>query len=284
MLCEICFNTSYGKLCDFCSKTIRGFSHMRMCKPCGKCKVVFPLTNKFFPPNKKVQYHHYCRNCLSTIQSGRFIRRKMSLCNWLGSKCCVCGFDECIEALDFHHVDPTAKSKFLTIGSLWNHSWNIILEEVAKCVILCSNCHRKYHAGLIDWNLILSEHQIVLELLKKFKPPNVAKPTRPNVPIKEIFQLDWNANSTSALVKKYNVSPTTIKRWAQKYNLASKKQITRKPPKEVLAELLDEKPQWQIAKEFGVSDKAVEKWRKSYNIPPKGRGYWTKIKFAKASL
>jgi 5-methylcytosine-specific restriction endonuclease McrA len=39
--------------------------------------------------------------------------------------------------LDFHHLDPTGKD--LSVG-------NAISSEIAKCVLLCSNCHRKLHA------------------------------------------------------------------------------------------------------------------------------------------
>jgi hypothetical protein len=46
--------------------------------------------------------------------------------------------------LDFHHIDPNKKdfalgriNKFLSIKLLQN--------EIAKCKVLCSNCHRKEH-------------------------------------------------------------------------------------------------------------------------------------------
>ena len=31
-----------------------------------------------------------------------------------------------------------------------NREW--LSQEIAKCVCLCANCHRKVHAGLIDLN------------------------------------------------------------------------------------------------------------------------------------
>ena len=58
--------------------------------------------------------------------------------------CRVCGEAEPI-ALDFHHLDPAQKD-----GSpLRQSSVKRALAEAAKCVILCANCHRKVHAGLI---------------------------------------------------------------------------------------------------------------------------------------
>lgn len=51
-----------------------------------------------------------------------------------------------IDCLDFHHVDPTTKR--FTIGK-YRHdipSIDNLKAEIAKCVVLCANCHRKQHA------------------------------------------------------------------------------------------------------------------------------------------
>ena len=29
--------------------------------------------------------------------------------NYKGGRCQICGYDKCIEALEFHHLDPTRK-------------------------------------------------------------------------------------------------------------------------------------------------------------------------------
>ncbi len=48
--------------------------------------------------------------------------------------------------LDFHHRDPSEK-KF-SIGRLKDYlSMRLLQNEIAKCRVLCSNCHRKRH-----WN------------------------------------------------------------------------------------------------------------------------------------
>lgn len=46
--------------------------------------------------------------------------------------------------LDFHHVDPSQKSFIVSTGPNRGYSKERILEEITKCVVLCSNCHRKY--------------------------------------------------------------------------------------------------------------------------------------------
>ncbi len=41
-------------------------------------------------------------------------RRKSNLIKVFHSRCCICGFDEFQEALDFHHVNPETKSFGIT--------------------------------------------------------------------------------------------------------------------------------------------------------------------------
>jgi len=57
--------------------------------------------------------------------------------------------EECQEnhpaCLDFHHLDFDEKEK--NVGQMiWQgYKQEAILEEIAKCKVLCSNCHRKVH-------------------------------------------------------------------------------------------------------------------------------------------
>lgn len=52
--------------------------------------------------------------------------------------------------LDFHHEDPTAKE--INIGTAVRQCWSVkrIEAEMAKCIVLCANCHRKLHASLAE--------------------------------------------------------------------------------------------------------------------------------------
>jgi hypothetical protein len=71
--------------------------------------------------------------------------RRLSVVKWLSSlrvQCAKCGETDPI-VLDFHHRDPSQK-KFQLIGSLcYSRSRETILKEVAKCDVLCANCHRR---------------------------------------------------------------------------------------------------------------------------------------------
>lgn len=72
--------------------------------------------------------------------------RRMSV-EYLGGKCQVCGYESCIQALDFHHLDPTKKS-FGISAKGFSRSWEKIQKELEKCVLICANCHREIHAGV----------------------------------------------------------------------------------------------------------------------------------------
>lgn len=52
---------------------------------------------------------------------------------------------------DAHHLDPSQK-KF-GIMSTASRPWEVVAEELDKCVLLCSNCHRKLHSGLISLDI-----------------------------------------------------------------------------------------------------------------------------------
>lgn len=77
-------------------------------------------------------------------------RRQEEQTKWLYSlktKCLICGETEAV-CLDFHHKDPTEKD--FTISQHRNKSKENLLKEIEKCVCVCSNCHRKIHAGIIN--------------------------------------------------------------------------------------------------------------------------------------
>jgi hypothetical protein len=62
--------------------------------------------------------------------------------------CLLCGEQE-PDCLDFHHLDPTQK-EFRIATACVGSSKERIAEEIRKCVVLCANCHRKLHAGVLS--------------------------------------------------------------------------------------------------------------------------------------
>jgi hypothetical protein len=62
--------------------------------------------------------------------------------------CELCG-ESTPECLDFHHRDPTLKEASIS-SVIGRWSLQRLQSEVAKCVLVCANCHRKIHSGRIS--------------------------------------------------------------------------------------------------------------------------------------
>lgn len=65
-----------------------------------------------------------------------------------GGKCQLCGYSKYIGALEFHHIDPDTKEFGLGLDGM-TRSWDRVKNETDKCVLVCSNCHREIHAGIV---------------------------------------------------------------------------------------------------------------------------------------
>ncbi len=68
---------------------------------------------------------------------------------YLGGKCFFCGYDRSYAALDFHHIDESSKKFGLSQDGL-TRSWEKTKLELDKCILVCANCHREIHVGLLQ--------------------------------------------------------------------------------------------------------------------------------------
>lgn len=135
--------------CEACSKAasrkrlVQGINSSE--KKCHKCGKVFTIKTNAY--NRL-----YCYDCVPEGMKDNGAERRSLIKRWAleekGNRCYICGYDRCKEALDFHHLDPTQKEFNLSSRDL-SSDWLIVKPEIDKCVLLCSNCHRELHAGLI---------------------------------------------------------------------------------------------------------------------------------------
>jgi hypothetical protein len=61
-----------------------------------------------------------------------------------GLSCGRCPEDH-VACLEFHHLDPMKKDLCVGYMARKGYSKQRILEEIKKCEVLYSNCHRKEH-------------------------------------------------------------------------------------------------------------------------------------------
>lgn len=77
------------------------------------------------------------RRKLSTNQRLLSFRAKVDALKAAPCSDCNACFDPV--AMDFDHVRG---EKFNGIAALWSYSWDFVLQEIAKCDLVCANCHR----------------------------------------------------------------------------------------------------------------------------------------------
>ncbi len=65
---------------------------------------------------------------------------KLKAIEYLGGQCTDCKNTFPPYVYDFHHLDPKIKDS--GIARIMGRTWEKIVPELNKCVLLCANCHR----------------------------------------------------------------------------------------------------------------------------------------------
>lgn len=163
-------------------------------------------------------------------------RTKERIVQAFGSKCALCGNKYPNEVYDLHHLDPKEKSFGLSNKHGICKSWNKIVVELRKCILVCSNCHRLIHNDLVD------------------VPENVTR-----------FDESFLSYKTT-IVADLEVCPVCGKKTKQPYNMtcsitcAAKKRSTIDWDSVDLLALYNEHKNYsKIGRMFGVSDSSIRK-------------------------
>jgi hypothetical protein len=93
---------------------------------------------------------HYAKH--QPYYAERQRKRKIELKEFLrlakdNQPCTDCGVKYPYYVMDFDHRDPSTKLDSVSILVTQNQSWKRIQEEIAKCDLVCSNCHRERTYG-----------------------------------------------------------------------------------------------------------------------------------------
>lgn len=81
---------------------------------------------------------------IEAVKKRRKKVRQMAV-EFKGGKCQRCGYNRCIDALEFHHLE-SSKKDFGISDKGYTRSWKKIQAELDKCQLVCANCHRELHA------------------------------------------------------------------------------------------------------------------------------------------
>ena len=65
-----------------------------------------------------------------------------------GGSCVICGYNHYMGALEFHHLNP--KEKDFNLSHMKKYTFDEkIKNELDKCILVCSNCHREIHGKVV---------------------------------------------------------------------------------------------------------------------------------------
>jgi hypothetical protein len=116
-------------------------------KICPRCKDE-KVIDEFYRRRNDANCSTYCKSCTTSITTERQRLVKQKAVDYLGGKCSICTYDRYLGALEFHHINPSEKD--FTIAELKLTSFEKIKAELDKCLLVCANCHREIHSGLIQ--------------------------------------------------------------------------------------------------------------------------------------
>jgi len=205
-------------------------------KECSFCKETKEIKEFHFKETEN-RYHSWCKKCLYTLQKNRWTDRKRKAVILLGGKCCKCGYDKCLNALQFHHIDPSKKE--FDWNKLRQKVWEDVITELKKCILLCANCHTELHSLPKNYDFIgggNDNNYLNKELLITGKCP---------ICDKDVHGTKYCSSKCSQL---------------------SSRKVKVRPTKEELVLKLAKTSMVKIGEEYGVSDNAIRKWAKEYGI------------------
>lgn len=149
-------------------KVIRLESHAKLSegkKSCTSCLTEKSLSEFYFRSKAKGILQSRCKECQVNNKYEYYLDNKEKLAakqrdrkaqavNFVNgikmqSGCSLCEESEPV-VLDFHHLHSVDKSDSISKMIRRRKTISEIQAEIDKCVILCSNCHRKVHAGIIQ--------------------------------------------------------------------------------------------------------------------------------------
>lgn len=109
-------------------------------RPCLLCGEILPY------PHPRSGYHRVCREFKDVLthrlKANQYKIEYEEYKRALGCK--LCGYNKCGAALEFHHREPELKTAQIA-RYLWVIHTPEAIAEIAKCDLLCSNCHREQH-------------------------------------------------------------------------------------------------------------------------------------------
>lgn len=173
-------------------------------------------------------------------------RQKENIIYVMGGKCACCGYNKCNSALELHHLNPDEKD--FTFSENTNRAWKTVVQELPKTILVCANCHREIHAGLIDAVTLQSS-------FNKQKADEVSQTIEKSKRGFHFCKICGKKVSSKAY-------------YCPECYGKSQREVER-PSREQLKLDIRTLPMIQVGRKYGVTDNAIRKWCDSMNLPRK---------------
>ncbi|HEU4943676.1 MAG TPA: hypothetical protein VFT10_00785 [Solirubrobacterales bacterium] len=126
---------------------------------CGRCERQKPVENFAWRRKARGQRDSYSRPCRAEHKQERYAANKQKYIDAAARRrravvaerielliaylrehpCADCGETDPL-VLEFDHL----RDKKFSIAQAWrDHNWQTVLDEMAKCEVVCANCHRR---------------------------------------------------------------------------------------------------------------------------------------------
>ena len=113
---------------------------LKMCTECREHKDI----NEYYLINNR-RHISVCKECRKKAERLKYKKRTLTLNEYKENIGCAKCKDKRAYVLDFHHKDKNEKGYSISKNPNISLESPKFLEEIEKCIILCSNCHREYH-------------------------------------------------------------------------------------------------------------------------------------------
>lgn len=142
---------------------------------------------------------------------------KQRMVESMGGKCQCCGYNNCSDALAFHHLNPDEKDLGFSAIRANPKSWDKIVNELKKCILVCHNCHSEIHANVRELPKSFSqfdEKYSDYKLIGKFNECEICKKLKPiqnkfcskKCAQKNSRKVDWDNIDILDLLSKFSIS------------------------------------------------------------------------------
>jgi hypothetical protein len=219
-----------------------------------------PYKNPEDEKNRQKLYYDAHRTELIS-KSRRYAKHRVALVQQLkiDRGCRLCGYCRCADALDFHHRDGEEKHLNIAIMKKYYGSMAALWAEIAKCDIVCANCHREIHAGLAR----LPDDPLPMPQLP---PRRLNQRHRHDIDTaRDILPLLEQGYSPRAIAFRLKTSHSTIDRrvqQAQRDGLIAPRALYRRPDIDTVRDIMPLHNQGytcaDLAKHFGMAKQSIE--------------------------